>query len=277
VVLDAARMRAAKPAAVVPLAAVWAEALLRELGAERFLALYRTLSGSATQAAALDAASVRRELEKATGRRGAGLQAWLRDRAATMTAPLAAGCLQVPEETRERPPILRWRDAAEAWALEVHETSDQYTVVVGPYQGGMPRWAQRLADSLAAVQGRKAVGIAPDPRPRPPGDPPRVAILVRERFVTEPEAHESVLFQQHFSQRRYAGELLGLFVSPDEVRLWDYRRDVLVGVHDRELAVPGAPVYYDQKAGRICFRLRRDLFPRPLGEYVAVTLIYTGE
>lgn len=276
-VLDAARMRAAEPEKAIPLAAMWAEALLRDLGPERFLALYRTLSGSATRVAALDAAAVRRELEKATGRRGAALDEWLRARAAATTAPLAAGCARIPEETREHPPIVRWRDLQEAWALEVHETGGEYTFVLGPYQGSMPRWAQRLADSLAAAQGRKIEGPPPGERPRPIGDPPHVAILVRDRLVAEPEAYESALFHRHFSRRRYADELLGLFVSPDGAQLWDYRRDLLVGVHDPELALPDAPVYYDQKAGRICFRLRRDLFAKPLGEYMAVTLLYTGE
>ena len=41
--------------------------------------------------------------------------------------------------------------------------------------------------------------------------------------------------------------------------------------------MPSTPPFYDEKAGRICFRLRHDLFAHPIVDYSVVTLKYTGE
>jgi hypothetical protein len=85
------------------------------------------------------------------------------------------------------------------------------------------------------------------------------------------------LFAEHFTKRRYAGDLFGLFISPDDVYLWDYRRDVLIGCFAKDFSSPSALVYYEQPSGRMCFKMRRDLLPLPLLEYQAVTVMYTGE
>jgi len=96
-------------------------------------------------------------------------------------------------------------------------------------------------------------------------------------LMLEAEAYESPLFREQFARRPYAGELYGLFITPDNARMYDYRRDVLAGVAAADFDVPGGPPYYDERAGRICFRLRRDRLAKPLTEYTAMTLIYTGE
>jgi hypothetical protein len=276
VVFDAAALQRAKPDASA-LQAVWCDALLRELGPERFATLYRQLAGTPGQVAALDGAAVRREIEAATGKRGAALVEWLRAKSREVTPPLAGGCTMVPQETQQTQPLLRWRDAQENWSLEGYDSGDDYIFTIGPYRGPVPPWALRLADSLAAAHGVKPDTTSRRPRTRPPGDPPRVAILLRERLVLEPDAYESRLFQQQFTKRRYAGDLYGLFIGPDEARLYDYRRDVLVGICSPDVALPGMTTYYDEKAGRLCFRLRRSSFLKPLIDYMVVVFPYTGE
>jgi hypothetical protein len=275
-VLDPAAMRRGAPERVVPLAALWADALLGELGPTGFLSLYRSLSGSAAASREFDAAAVRRALETATSKRGAALLTWVRDRAAAVVPPLAGGCATLPEETRALQPVLRWRDKDEQWSLLAFETGPDYTLVFGPYAGPVPKWMKQVGDSMAVLRGEKPPPAEPE-RPRPKGDPPQVAILVRERLMLEPEAYESTMYREDFLQRPYAGDLFALFVSPAGARLVDYRRDTVVGIHTADFTVPGSRPYYDEAAGRLCFRLRRDLLPKNLAEYVAVTLLYTGE
>lgn len=276
-VFDAAASRGLLPKSPLALSAAWCNALLLELGPERFAALYRKLSGTPSEVAALGGAAVRREIEAATAKRGAALTTWLRDKSREVVPPLAGGCAAIPEETQQSQPLLRWRDAQENWSLEGYETAEGYTITLGPYRGPMPRWAQRMVDSMATASGLQPDSTLRRERQRPPGDPPRVVILLRERLVLEPDAYESRLFNQQFTKRRYAGDLYGLFVGPDEARLYDYRRDLVVGVCAPELVLPGAPQYYDEKSGRLCFRLSRDNFLKPLVEYTAVCFPYTGE
>jgi hypothetical protein len=263
-----------KPETALPCAAVWSETLLRELGGAKFLELVRGVSGSASEVAAMDAAKVRGAIEAATGKRGKALDDWVRTRSAAIPARFSGGCKQLPVEARGNQPIMRWRDNEEKWSLEAFESGEDYVFLIGPYQGTTPAWTQSLLDSMAVSRGEK-----PAPRtarPRPAGDPPSLAILVRERFM-EPDAYESALYHRQFARRPYAGDLFGLLITPDDVRLFDYRRDLLVGYHSASVALPGAPAYYDEAAGKACFRMRRNLFPKPLTEYMAVTLPYTGE
>jgi len=260
----------------VPLAAVWANALLDELKAEKFLGLYRDLSGTRAVIAGQEAAAVRGVLETATGKNGPALVQWMRTRAAAISAPLAGGCDIIPEESRTLQPIMRWRDGHEQWTMDVFEIGGDYVFAMGPYQGSTPKWTQKLIDSLMVARGDKAAP-APLPRPRPAGDPPKITILIRDRVYSEPEAYESPLFAEHFTKRRYAGDLFGLFISPDDVYLWDYRRDVLTGCFAKDFSPPARPVFYDQPSGRMCFKMRRELLPLPLVEYQAATVMYTGE
>jgi len=249
---------------------------LSELKAEKFLALYRNLSGTRTAVAGQDAAAVRRAFETATGKKGPELASWLRGRAAAVDAPIAGGCDRVPEESRTVQPLLRWRDGHEQWAMDVFEVGGDYVFSLGPYQGGTPAWTQKLLDSLATVRGEKPAPPAAA-RPRPAGDPPRIALLIRERSYSEPEAYESALFAEHFTKRRYAGDLFGIFISPDDVYLWDYRRDVLVGCFAKDFSAPSQFPFYDATPGRMCFKMRNDLLPQSLLEYQAATVMYTGE
>jgi hypothetical protein len=274
-VLDPAGFARLPGATAVPAAAAWSEALLRGLGPERFRALYTELSTAAAPERAFDAAAVRTRMEDAVSKRGPALVDWLRTEAARVDLPLQAGCRAIPEETRTKMPVLRWRDGSEKWSMEAYETGEEYTFVIRPYAGPTPKWAQKLADSLAAIHGE-----TPPPRKelqRPPGDPPQLALTVRRRVYNEPEAYESRLYVEHFQRKRYAGELWGMFIAPDAVRVWDYRRDVLVAAVAPDLAVAGAPALYDEPAGVMCFRIRRDVFAEPLVQYIATCAEYTGE
>ncbi len=274
-VLDARAFAAMKPENAVPLAAAWAGAVLDQMTGEKFPAFYAKFSASAARAAAFDAAAMRQAVEVATGKSGPALTEWVRVRAAAVPAPMNPGCKVVPAETRGHQPVMRWRDAQEKWTFEMYDEGDEYVVSVGPYQGPMPVWTQALVDSLARARGET---VAPRvARPRPAGDPPQLAILIRERVYSEPEAYESPLFLKQFTKHRYAGDLFGLFITPDEVRLWDYRRDVLLACHATGFTPAGGPKFYDEAAGRICFRLRHDFLPQLLEDYTAATLIYTGE
>lgn len=275
-VLDPARFTALPVATRVPLAAAWAGALLRGLGPERFLTLYEELSAASDPARAFDAAAVRQRLETATGRRGAALVEWGREHATRQPSPLNAGCGKaVPVETQNFKPVLRWRDAEERWALEAFPVGDEYVFVLQPYSGPVPAWAQRLADSLAVVRGGT---VTPRPKAtRPPGDPPQIVITLKRRMYSEPEAYESPLFRSQFRNRNYSGELFGMFIAPDAVRVWDYRRDVLVAGLAPDITPADAKTLYDQAPGRICFRLRRDVLGMSLEEFVAASVPYTGE
>ena len=276
-VLEPARYASMPVATRVPVAAAWTAALLQALGSERFIALYRDLSvGGEDAAPALDAATVRQRLETATGKRGTALGGWLREQTQALVPPLAPGYgARMPVETRTEKPILRWRDQAERWTLEAFEVGDDYVFVVRPFTGAMPEWTQRLTDSLLIARGEK-----PPPRKayaRPPGDPPQLALTIKRRMQNDPEAYESALFLEHFRQRRYAGELFGVFIGIDAVRVWDYRRDTLIAALTPETTPAASKQLYDEPAGRVAFRLRRDTLPGPLTDYVATNGVYTGE
>ncbi len=269
---DALRAGAREP---VCTAAIWADALLKNLGPARFLDLYRSLSGSVAQVRARDAAAVRKAIETATGKRGADLDAVVREHARAYVPPIVAGCITWPEETQTQRPQIRWRDKDEKWSLDIFEIGNEYVATLSPYQGPVPPWAQRMMDSLQ-TGGKKPV-TAPKPVPRPAGDPPQLSLLFRERLVAEPDAFESPLYASHFASRRYAGDLVGLIIRPDGVEMWDYRRGVLIGKIAADLTLPADGKYYDKPSGRISFRIRPGLIPSPLLEHVAVCMIYTGE
>lgn len=275
-VLGAKGFASLPPETAVPIATIWANALLNELKAEKFLALYRNVSGTRAAIAAQDAGAVRSAFETATGKKGAALGQWVRARAAAVAPPLAGGCDQTPEESRTLQPLMRWRDGHEKWAMDVFDIGGDYVFAMTPYQGGTPKWTQKLLDSLTAARG-ETVAPPPPPRPRPAGDPPKIALLIRERIYSEPEAYESALFAEHFTKRRYAGDLFGMFISPDDVYLWDYRRDVLVACHAKDFSAPSQFTFYDAPSGRFCFKMRKDLLPLSLSEYQAATVMYTGE
>jgi hypothetical protein len=259
--------------------AVWADALLAKLGAARSLELVRSLSGGATQVRARDAAAVRQAIEAALGRGGSALEDLVREHATRLAPPITAGCITIPVETQTQRPQIRWRDGSENWAFDFFDAGDEFVALLAPYQGPIPAWAQKMMDSLQTAQTgvKKPASESAKPKPRPAGDPPQLSLLFRERMVTEPDAFESPLFASHFASRRYAGELAGIFIRPDGLEMWDYRRGILIGKIAPELALPADAPYYDRAAGRICFRIRRDLIPQPLLDHFAVCALYTGE
>ena len=275
--LDGRPLRGERSDEALAAAGACCAALLHGLGPARFLELYRAQSGSAAQVEARPAAEVRRALEEATAARGPGLAAWVNSRIGALEPPLAGGCAQVPVETAERQSLVRWRDGGEHWQLRAFETGDWYTFVISPYDGPLPAWARRLADSLAAASGAKRPPSAPEKHERPAGDPPRIALILRPRGQPAAEAFESRMYNEHFASRPYHGELYGLFVGPDAARLYDYRLEQLVGCQAKECTAPGGPTYYEVGAGRVCFRLRRSLLRDPITDYMIVTIPYTGE
>src|SRR6185436_2815694 len=121
--------------AALPLAAVWSETLLRELGPARFLELYRGLSTTPVAAAATPATVVRPKVEAASGKRGPALTTWVRERGVLFVPPLNGGCTKLPVESRSRQPILRWRDAIYIRADDAIQDGDAYVFTSGPYQG----------------------------------------------------------------------------------------------------------------------------------------------
>jgi len=256
-------------------AAIWTDALLQNLGATRWLDLYRSLSGTATQVRERDAAAVSKAIETATGRRGADLANVVREHARGFVAPIAAGCTTWPVETQSQIPQIRWRDKDEKWALDFFEDGNGYVATLGPYQGPLPAWALRMMDSLQSG-GKKPV-TNPKPVARPAGDPPQLSLLFRERLKAEPDAFESPIHASQFASRRYAGELVGLIIRSDGIEMWDYRGGILIGRVAADLALPTDGTYYDKPGGRICFRLQPGLMPSPLLEHIAVCSPYTGE
>lgn len=259
------------------MAALWCRALVQELGPNKFLELVRGLGGTAQQVAARTPAEVRGAIEKATGKQGDALTAAVHQRLVSMSMPLRPGCTSWPRETRGMQPILTWRDKPEAWGLLGYETGDDYTISVGPYESGPPAWQRAAIDSLTELGGGQKRDWKTQPVVRPKGDPPRISVLVRARLEEDVEAYESPLFAQHFLSKSFKNDLFGLFITADSARLYDYSQNKMIGEYSAKDAPPGGPVYYDEKLGRLCCRVRRDLIPRPLTQYFVFLSVYTGE
>jgi hypothetical protein len=268
--------RALAPQVATPASALWSAALLQQPGPAAFLQLCRDLGGSRSQTAGRSAADVRAAIETVVGRKGADLSAWMQQTLQGIEPPLRGGCSVLVHETFERRSILSWRDRAERWTFQMFEMEGDYMGVMSPYEGPVPAWMKKMVDSVATARGTKVELPGSEPRGRPPGDPPQLVILLRDRLY-QPEAFESPLFLEHFPTRKYGGERYGLFVSPDEIRLIDYRTGLLVGCGGRDCAAPGGPPLYDEAPGRVCFRMARDLLGAPLLEFMAMTVEYTGE
>ena len=143
-----------------------------------------------------------------------------------------------------------------------------------------PQALERLTERYRIVfdSGREPDTIeVAKPVPRPPGDPPYIVLLVRERLDPEPEPFESPLFADQFISREYGNEIFGLFVNPDEVRIYNYRCGTIVGEYSVDTAPPGGKTFYNEEEGHICFRFDRSLLPKPLTHYYVMSLTYTGE
>jgi hypothetical protein len=257
--------------------ALWCHALLEELEADAFATLLRELGGTTTQVATRSSQDVRAALEAATSKSGSNLTALVRRTAESMLNVMRPGCETWPTEIFGLEPMLRWRDREEAWALTGYVQGDDHIMTVAPFAPGPAAWVMDLVDSLSA----EAVGQLPEwtyQEPvRPEGDPPTVVLLVRVKMEQDLEPYESPLFREHYFTRMYRNDLFGLFVSPDDVRLYDYGQNKVVAEFDTRTTAPGGPVYYDEEPGHICFRFPTNLFPRTLTSYYVELFPYTGE
>ena len=67
------------------------------------------------------------------------------------------------------------------------------------------------------------------------------------------------LFADHFPDREYRGESHGLLFTPQEARLYDYRRQMLIGLHSQGFWPSGD--FADEAGHWLRFRVRKDLLP----------------
>lgn len=92
------------------------------------------------------------------------------------------------------------------------------------------------------------------------GDQDGVVVTSRQKEVARAalifggdgaEAAPNALFQEHFPGRAYRGETHALILTPDEARLYDYRREILVALHSEGFwPSDGAAQPYARDGGR---------------------------
>jgi len=112
---------------------------------------------------------------------------------------------------------------------------------------------------------------------RPVGDPPPLFFLIRAKLEEDLEPYESTLFREHFLSRDYRNDLWGFFVTPDEVKLYDYTQNKVLAEYVAAEAPAAEHPFYDEEPGHICFSLPTSHFPRPLTAYYVFLGYYTGE
>ncbi len=267
---------AVTPAEALPTEAVWDRVLLDELGGAKFQELLRATAGKAPEAGPRNAAA-RRAIEKALGQSGPALLQRVQQRLATYPPTIRPGCEKWPTEIPGLQPILRWRGSGEDWGLLAYEVGADYIFTMAPYDAALPKWMRHVVDSLStAYAGEKATVEVAEVK-RPSGDPVPIAMLVRAKLEEDLEPYESTLFTKHFLNRDYKNDLFGLFITPDDVRLYDYTRNKLIAEYVVKMAAPGGPVYYDEKPGHICFNLDKKFAPRSLTSYYVFINQHTGE
>lgn len=261
----------------IPIAALWCAALLDRLGSKAFLSACRQVAGTHWQATATDAGTVL-DAFAGQGQSRKTLASLVRDFAAHFEPTLRAGTQRWPEDVRGLTAVIQWRDLETAWSLNVYETGNEYTFTVSPMGMGVPRWVVETADSLSKAKGltHPELKVASDV-PRPPGNPPEIVLLFAPRFETSPEPFVSNLFEKQFSQKEYINEFLGLFVSIDWVRLYDYRRGVLVAEYVAARPTSSDAPYWQEGPGHLAFRLPSHLFPGSPQQYDVQGRRYTGE
>lgn len=264
----------------VPMASLLCSALLSQLSYEELGTLLRSCGGTTRQVEALDVESLRRALGRATGMGRREMLGSVQEHLDGLEFALQPGCKQWPAETRGLDSILQWRDPLADWSLMAYVLDDEYVFTVAAYVAGPPEWMRDLVDSLTAAHAEDAYEWVPPAQganPKLEGDPPEITMLVRAKVEEDVEPYESALFAEHFLVHNYKNELFGMFVSADDVRLYDYSQDKLVA----EFSVredPGSElVFYDEAKQRICYRLPADLIPRPLTAYYVQLERYSGE
>ncbi|HZL85485.1 MAG TPA: hypothetical protein VFD07_08925 [Candidatus Krumholzibacteria bacterium] len=255
----------------VPVQALWCKALLDELGSQKFLALVRAQPPGAGNSAA------RASVETAMGAKNEALLQKVQQRVGQYGPTIQPGCETWPGEIQGLQPILRWRDTKDTWGLLGYEIGEDYVFTVAAHDPSLPKWQQRMIDSLAAnFSGEKPTWEIQEVK-RPVGDPGPIVVLVRARLEEDLEPYESRLFGEHFLQKDYRNDLYGLFITPDDVRFYDYTRNMLLAEYSVKSAPAGGLVYYDEPLGQLCFRLPKKLLPRHLTTYYVFLSNHTGE
>jgi hypothetical protein len=263
--------------AALPVEAVWNRVLLQLLGPEKFVQLVATSAAAAPGGGATNAAA-RRAIEAALGRSGDALLQRLQEGLAALPATVRPGCDPWPGDIQGLQAFLQWRDGKDEWGLQGYEIGEDYVMTVAPHDPRLPKWMRQMVDSLASVySGEEMEWNEAEEVERPSGDPPPLVFLVRAKLEQDLEPYESPLFAEHFLSRPYKNDMWGLFVTPDDVRLYDYTRNKLVAEYELKTAPPGGRTFYDAVPGRICFALARDFAPRPLTAYYVALMVYTGE
>jgi hypothetical protein len=264
----------------VPMASVWCSTLLSRLSFEELGELLRSTGGTTSQVEALETDALLRALRQATGvgRREMlrSVQAHLGD----MEFAMQPGCEQWPAEIRGLNALMQWRDSDNGWALMGYVVDDSYLFTVAAHVPGPPVWMRDLVDSLQAEYTDNALEWVPPAQGANPileGDPPVIVMVVRAKLEEDVEVYESELFAEHFLQRNYKNDLFGLFVSPDDARLYDYSQDKLIAEFSARSETGSDLVFYDEAKQRICFRFPLALIPRQLTAYYVDVQRYSGE
>lgn len=257
--------------------ALWNHALFGMLGAQGFFELYAGMRHTPAAAADVLPEDIRRAIETATGKKGKELEKAVLAQLKRFVANIECGCDQWPADVPNLQSMLSWQDVESSWAMRAYESGDSFIIAIGAHRTGMPSWALDYVDSVAAANGAD-LRMEREPEPeRPDGDPPYFVVTFGPRFDMDPEPYDSRLFGRLFASQEYLNQLLGLFFSHDMVRVYDYRIDRLIAEYDVANAPPGDPVFYDEELGRVCFRMRKSVFPKPIREYTPRAGRYTGE
>jgi hypothetical protein len=258
--------------------ALWNRALLDLLGHQAYFELYADLRGTPRSMQHLDPGQVRQAIEKATGKKDRVLENTIVDVLRGVEGRVQSGCERWPADVRNLRPLLTWRDPESTWSMRGYEVGQQYVFAVGAFRQGLSRWEYDYADSLSRASSGAGLDIerSPDPE-RPAGDPPYIVVTLSPRYDEEPEPYVSRVYEKLFTTREYRNELLGFFVTYDLVRVYDYRTERLIAEYSTETAPPDDVPLYDEDPGRMCFRIDKSVFGRPLVEFTPRAERYTGE
>jgi hypothetical protein len=258
--------------------ALWNRALVDMLGPQAYFELYASLRGTPQAMQHLDMKSVRQAIEQATGKKGNKLDRAILERLRAMVGPVQSGCDRWPADIRNLRALLSWRDTESTWNMRGYDIGQQYVFGVGAFREGMPAWEYDYVDSIARAHGKEGIDLERSPEPeRPAGDPPYIVVTFSPRYDLEPEPYVSRLYETLFSSREYRSELFGFFVTYDLVRIYDYRTDRLVAEYAVDTAPPDDPQFYDEEAGRVCFRVDKSVFGKPFTDFAPRASRYTGE
>jgi hypothetical protein len=262
----------------LPLEALWNHILLESLGPKAFLELLRSTGHERSRQNDDDNSQALKGIEKSLAMQDEALWRWAGEQVRHIEPTVQPGCDRWPPGVDGLQAFLRWRDTEEQWSLQGYEVDGRYEFAVGPHVPGPPQWLRNRVDSLAM----EYAGEAPEwhqypPTQRPLGDPPPIFFLVRAKLEEDLEPYESTLFSKQFLSRDYRNDLWGFFVTPDDVKLYDYTQNKILAEYVAAESPPPEHTYYDEESGHLCFSLSASHFPRPLTAYYVFLGYYTGE